>query len=101
MKLSEELRFKGKILSATVSNKADQWFISINLETEIKQERKSNNTIGIDLGIKEAITCSNGTQIQAPKPFKKQKNKIAKLNRRLARKQKGSNNRNKQKVKLQ
>ena len=102
LKLSEELRFKGKILSATVSNKADQWFISITVDViDYKKERTNDEIIGIDLGLKEAITCSNGIQIQAPKPFKKQKNKIAKLNRRLARKKKGSKNRNKQKVKLQ
>ena len=102
VKLSERLRFNGKILSATVSAKANQWFISITVDViDYKKERTNDEVIGIDLGIKEAITCSNGTQIQAPKPFKKQKNKIAKLNRRLARKQKGSKNRNKQKVKLQ
>lgn len=101
IKLTEKLRFNGKIVSATVSNKANDWFISITVETNIRKERISHNKIGVDLGIKEAITTSEGLQIKPPKPFRRQKNKIRKLNRRLSRKKKFSNNWNKQKVKLQ
>jgi putative transposase len=100
IKLAEELRFNGKITSGTVSRKADQWFISIAVDTECNKERTSHNKVGIDVGLTQAVTLSNGQQYQAPKPFKKQKKKIARLHRQLSRKVKGSNNRNKAKTLL-
>lgn len=102
VKLKEKLRFDGKIVSAAVSCKANQWYISIQVEMESYcKTRKNNNKVGIDVGLKEAITTSDAIQYQAPKPFKNQKKKVARLQRHLARKQKGSNNWNKHKIKLQ
>lgn len=61
---------------------------------------KTNNSIGIDLGIKEFCITSNGEKIENPKYLKKSLDKLAKLQRELSRKTKGSSNRNKARIKV-
>jgi putative transposase len=56
--------------------------------------------VGIDVGLSNFITDSDGVQIENPKFYKKMMTKIKKEHRILSRKEKGSNNRMKQKVKL-
>lgn len=60
---------------------------------------KTNNSIGIDLGIKEFCITSDGKMIENPKHLKKSLDKLAKLQRELSRKTKGSSNRNKAELK--
>ena len=61
---------------------------------------KTNNSIGIDLGIKEFCITSNGENIENPKYLKKSLDKLAKLQRELSRKTKGSSNYNKARIKV-
>ena len=61
---------------------------------------KTNNSIGLDLGIKEFCITSNGGMIENPKYLKKSLDKLAKLQRELSRKTKGSSNRNKARIKV-
>ena len=61
---------------------------------------KTNNSIGIDLGIKEFCITSDGKMIENPKHLKKSLDKLAKLQRELSRKTKGSSNRNKARIKV-
>ena len=56
--------------------------------------------IGIDLGRTHFAILSNGEKIDAPNVFRKNEAKLAKLSRRLAKKQKGSANRKKAKLKV-
>lgn len=60
---------------------------------------KTNNSIGIDLGIKDFCITSNGEKIENPKYLKKSLDKLAKLQRELSRKTKGSSNYNKARIK--
>jgi transposase len=56
IKLAEELRFSGKIMSYTISRTADIWFVSIAVEMkDYSKQRISNNCIGIDIGIKNTV----------------------------------------------
>jgi putative transposase len=101
VKLTESLRFDGKINSCVISRKANKWFASISVEIEdIQKTRKSNNTIGIDFGLKTLITTNDGSQIQSPKPLHKYQNRLKMHQRRLSRRLKGSKNREKQKIKV-
>ena len=59
------------------------------------------NPIGIDVGIKELAVLSNGKKIDNPKWLRASEKKLAKEQRRLSRKRKGSANRKKQKVGVQ
>src|SRR5438876_10862941 len=52
VKMSEELRFQGKIMSATISSRAGWWFVSIAVEVEHETPTHPGGTVGIDLGIK-------------------------------------------------
>lgn len=61
---------------------------------------KTNNTVGLDLGIKNFAITSSGEIIENPKYLKKSLDKLAKLQRKLSRKSNGSSNRNKARIKV-
>ena len=102
VRMTEYLRYNGKILSAKVFTKGGKWFVSIAVELSetTKPLPKTNKSVGIDLGITSLATLSDSTKIQAPKPRKNKLKKLRRLNKSLSRKQKGSNNREKAKTKL-
>ena len=90
------------IKSATLSKlPCGQYYLSILIDGDLlKQVPQSQNTVGIDLGIKDFITTSEGETFEN-KHFKKSvTNRLKKLQKQLSRKQKGSNNRNKARLKL-
>jgi putative transposase len=87
--MTEELRFKGKILGATVSRTADRWFVAIQVEVPDAQcyrRRTSHEVNGIDLGVKAAATISSGEAIEAPKPLNAALRRLKIRSRRLSRK---------------
>jgi putative transposase len=101
IKMTESIRFDGKIMSATVSRIADRWYISFNIDVgDYTKERTGDGIVGVDLGIKTLAVTSDGEKFQAPKPLKKFKKKLKRAQRRLAKKVKGSNRRNKHKLKI-
>ena len=102
VKMTENLRHQGKILSAKVFKKANKWFVSIAVELDkvILPKPKTGKSVGIDLGITDLATLSDGTKIQAPKPLKSKLKKLQRLSKQLSRKQQGSTNREKAKTKL-
>lgn len=93
---------KGRILNATVSQTpSGKYFVSLCCtDVEIESYEKTGNVIGIDLGIKEFCITSNGETVANPKYLKKSLDKLAKLQRELSRKSKGSSNRNKARIKV-
>lgn len=103
VRMREPLRFEGKIQSATVSRKADRWFVSFNVKLDnLSHLPKAGNqgTTGVDVGLTTHATLSNGEKVEGPKPHKKLLNRVKKLTRGLSRKVKGSRNRTKAKVQL-
>ncbi|OOS19876.1 RNA-guided endonuclease InsQ/TnpB family protein [Moraxella lincolnii] len=101
VKMRENLRFDGKILSAKVFTKGGKWFVSVAVELDKIQKPlpKTGKSVGLDLGITDLATLSDSTKIQAPKPLKNKLKKLQRLSKQLSRKQKGSNNREKAKTK--
>ncbi|MBT9140945.1 MAG: hypothetical protein DDT30_01531 [Dehalococcoidia bacterium] len=94
--MSEPLRFTGKIMGAAVSRTAHHWFVSIQVEVEhTSVAHKSHVRAGGDLGLKTPITLSTGKTMDAPTPLKQSLKALARANRRLHRRQKGSKNRRK------
>lgn len=93
---------QGRILNATISKEpSGKYYVSLCCtDIEIKKLENSNSDIGLDLGIKEFLITSNGETIKNPKYLKKSLNKLAKLQRELSRKSKGSSNRNKARLKV-
>ena len=87
--MTEQVRFEGKIMSATVSRQADRWFVSINVEVATQHEtrkRKAHHIDGVDLGIKTAVVLSSGEGIESPKPLKKALRRLQIRQRRISRK---------------
>lgn len=99
-----------KIMKATISKNSDNYFVSITLEEIVNivnkidySEIDFSKVIGIDLGLKDFAIINNGietTKIDNPKYYKKAEKKLAKLNKRLAKKELNSNNFLKAKKKL-
>lgn len=94
--------FDGLIKSVTVSKvPSGKYFVSILVDREeINKIPKSENSIGIDLGIKEFAITSDGEMIENPKLLRKSEKKLRKLQKDLSRCKKGSSNRNKARIKV-
>ena len=92
-----------KIKSATVSQDSDgKFYASILYEYEqtINQVPMSDNVIGLDYKSDGLYADSNGNVCGSPKYYRKSQKKLARLQRQLSRKEKGSNNRNKARLKV-
>jgi putative transposase len=90
-----------KILSATVSEQAGRWFVSVQVEESAPDPIKATGpVIGIDLGIKALATVSNGIVIENPKALRSHLKKLGRASRQHSRKAKGSKNRQKATRKL-
>ena len=97
-------RYKDNIKSATLSKtKSGKFYLSVLMsmnEEEFKQFRHTNNEVGIDLGVKDFVITSDGEVFKNKHFLKQSENKIKKLQRQLSKKVKGSNNRNKVRIKI-
>lgn len=83
-----------KILSATVSEQAGRWLVSIQVEEEQEKPVPTAPTaIGVDLGVKTLATLSDGTTFTNPRAAKQAQKKLRRLERQKARRKKGSKNR--------
>ena len=92
----------GTIKNATVTRRAGKWYISIQVEQEVNQQvHPSDGAIGVDLGIKKFVAYSNGRYFDSANAFKKLQSKLAKTQRRLAKKKKFSENWKNQKREIQ
>lgn len=97
--------FEGLIKSATVKQlPSGKYFVSILVEDckdyQTKKQIEHVNAVGIDLGIKDFAILSDGTKIENPKFLRTKEQRLKVLQKRLSQKQKGSNNRNKQRIKV-
>lgn len=91
----------GKINNVTIEHTpTGKYFAVLNVEFEPQPRPNKGGLIGIDVGMKEFYTDSNGTIVSNPKYLEKSMRKLIHEQRKLSRKQKGSNNRNKQRIKV-
>lgn len=83
-----------RITSISVSkDNSDRYFVSLFLEEEVDFLPTNDNIVGIDLGLEDFVVFSSGEKVKAPKILKKYQNKLAILQKRLAKKQKESRRR--------
>lgn len=91
----------GKINHVTIERTpTGKYFAVLNTEFEPQPMENKGGCIGIDVGIKDFYSDSNGNAVQNPRYLEKSMRKLIREQRKLSRKQKGSNNRNKQRVKV-
>jgi len=92
---------EGKIKGVIVKReRSGRWYAIVQVEDELEPLPRSGKTIGIDVGIRHFLTDSDGRQIENPKFYERTLNRIRILHRNLSRKQKGSKNREKARIKL-
>lgn len=98
---SRTLPKAAKVTTVTVSrDAAGRYFVSLLCDDTVQPRPEANGKVGIDLGLTHFAILSTGEKIAAPNTFRKNEAKLAKLQRRLAKKQKGSANRRKAKLKV-
>lgn len=91
----------GKINNVTIEHTpTGKYFAVLNVEFEPQPRPNNGGRIGIDVGIKEFYSDSNGNVVSNPKYLEKTMRKLIREQRKLSRKQEGSNNRNKQRIKV-
>ncbi len=97
-------QYRDGIRSATLSKtKSGNFFLSVLIELpneDIVKFKLTDEHVGIDLGVKDFVITSDGEVFENKHFYKSQEQKIAKLQRQLSKKQKGSNNRNKARIKV-
>ena len=98
-------KFRGAVKTVTVSmTPAGRYFASVLVDTSIQElqaaEPQEKTTVGIDLGVKSLVVCSDGRTFENPKNLQRSLHRLAMLQKRLSRKQKGSANRDKARVKI-
>lgn len=99
-RISKEV--KGRILSATVSrNPSGKYFVALCCtDVEIEHLPSTGAVVGLDLGIKSFAVTSDGIEYPNHKYLAKSEEKLARLQRRLSRKTKGSNRREKARLQV-
>lgn len=94
-------QISGKIKNISISKRGERWYASIQVEQMIEIPRHpSDSEIGIDAGIICFAAFSDGTTIEGVNIFRRHQDRLAKEQRKLSRKQKGSQNWKKQKKKI-
>lgn len=94
VKMAEQIPYGGKINAMTLSRSADKWYVSFSINVEVSMlPSKSQARCGVDLGIKRLATISQGDvrYWDTPKPLQQSLRKLARYQRRLAKKVKDSN----------
>ena len=93
---------QGLISSATLTKTcSSKYYLSILIDKpHFFRYNKTSNIVGIDLGIKDLIITSNGEKFENKQFYRKQENKLKKLNRKFAKTQLTSNNHQKLRIKI-
>lgn len=92
VKMTERLRFNGKVMGVKISQKGDKFFASIQVaiteeeyrRTHPETQRDRHSAVGIDLGLKEAMILSDGIAVNNPRTLRKHQRKITRLSRQLS-----------------
>ncbi len=92
---------EGEIKTLRISRKAGRWYASFSCVVEKKLLPTTGCTVGVDVGICSLIATSEGELIENPKWYRESQAKLRILQRRVARREKGGNNRKKSVLALQ
>lgn len=95
VKMAERLRFTGKLLGVKIMQDGDKFFASFQVQiteeenhrTHPETKRERHRAVGIDLGLKETMTLSDGIAVINPRTLRKHQRKITRLSRQLSKRQ--------------
>lgn len=99
-------RIKGRLLSITIKRDVDSWYVCCLAKQDLSScattsmEFNQQDCVALDLGLKDFFVSSDGEVAVTPKIYTSKQEKLKQRQRKLARKQKGSKNRNKARIKV-
>ncbi len=101
IRIKRHRKIEGNIKSVILTrNKANQFYISVLTDYEPILKQTLKKEVGLDMGLKDFVICSDGVKIKMPHFIYYGASKLKKLQRRLSKKTKGSNNREKARLKI-
>jgi len=101
VRIFQHREIEGKIKTCTIKKDVDHWYAIFTTEIDMDIKKVSVETmIGIDVGLSSLVTLSSGEKIEPPEYLRMSEKRLSKEQIRLSRKKKGSENRNKQKIKV-
>lgn len=93
---------EGEIKTVRIVHKAGRWYAAFACEVEAPDYLdETGNVVGIDVGISALATLSNGAKVENPNYYRTAQKKLRRLQRKLARAKRGSNNRRKALLRVQ
>ena len=98
IRIIQHREIEGKIKTCTIKKDIDQWYVTFSCEIENPIPAEIKTKTGIDVGLIDLITLSNGEQIKPPKFLRESEDKLTHEQKRLSRKKKGSGKRNRQRI---
>ncbi|MDF2648585.1 MAG: transposase [Paenibacillus sp.] len=101
VKFAKSREVKGRIINTTIRrNSSGKYFVSVFAEVEIHELPQTGKEVGIDLGLKDFAILSSGEVFGNPKFFRRLEENLARAQRKLSRRMKGSRNWKKQRIKV-
>lgn len=101
IKFKQHRKIEGTVKRYTITRESNgKWYISFLCQVATPQKIEKNGVIGLDFGVLDFITDSNGNKIPARKFLRSLESKLKKMQRALSKKTMGSNNYNKLKQKI-
>ncbi len=102
IKIRVHRKVEGKIKQITIKKEpSEKWYAFVNEENkEIINKQPTERIVGIDLGLTDIVYDSEGNKICNPRQFKKYEERLVKLHRKLSKKERGSKNRNKARIRI-
>lgn len=101
IKIKQHRPIEGTIINSTISKRpCGHYYICIVVERNIKKLKKNKRVVGVDLGVKDLATCSDGTRYKNIKAYRTLEQRLARLQRSHSRKMKGGVNREKSRKKV-
>lgn len=91
---------EGMIKTCTIRRDVDQWYACFSVEFPDVPKKQITSAVGVDVGLNSLITLSNGEKIGPPKFLRKSEERLSREQRRLSRRKKGSNNWDRQRIKV-
>ena len=101
VKIKNHRNFSGEIKRATISlTPTGKYYVSVLVEEDIEQLSIAKYDIRIDLGLTHLAICSNGEKFEALKSYRNMKKKLAREQRKLSKKQRGSKSYERQRIRV-
>ncbi len=86
-----------KIKTASITKKCDGYYLVLSLEdktvTEVKPDINPDSIVGIDVGLKEFLTTSEGETIGTPQYYRRSQKRLKVIQKRVSRRKRGGKNR--------